>query len=198
MGNKHVMKWWKTSKFTKCILNIIFDEGHCIRQWGSFRKEYLHVGELRYLIPDIIPFYVASATLPPAILQDIIDSLHLQPKMTKTFIRSTDRPDLRLMVQTMVFPANSFKDLAFLIPEGWKEGDPPPPKFLIFFDSTKQAEAACRWLRKRLPASLRKMLVYFHSTMTQDYREDTVEELRTGIVFGMTATDSFGMVSMCH
>ncbi|KAJ7161557.1 hypothetical protein C8R46DRAFT_1037757 [Mycena filopes] len=34
-----------------------------------------------------------------------------------------------------------FKDLAFLIPENWKPGDPPPPKFLIFFDSI--ADSSC-------------------------------------------------------
>jgi hypothetical protein len=46
------------------------------------------------------------------------------------------------MARSLVFPAKSFRDLAFLIPDNFKEGDPPPPKFLIFFDNTKEAERA--------------------------------------------------------
>ena len=195
MGNGHIIKWWKNPKFTRRILNFIFDESHCVRQWASFRKEYLHVGELRYLIPETIPFYAASATMPPAILQDVMDTLHFRPGMTTKFIRSTDRPELCLMVQPMVFPANSYQDLAFLVPEGLKEGSLPPPKFLVFFDNTREAEAACRWLRNRLPKSQRRNLAYFHSTMTIEYREEKVDDLRKSKLFGKFATDSFGMVS---
>ncbi|KAM6489692.1 P-loop containing nucleoside triphosphate hydrolase protein [Amanita muscaria] len=193
MGNYHIEQWWKKPKFTKRILNFIFDEGHCIKQWGSFRKEYLHVGELRYLIPDIIPFYVASATLPPAILHDVIETLRLRPDMTEKLIQSNERPDLRLMVRPLVYPAKSFKDLEFLIPDNFREGDPPPSKFLVFFDNTKEAEAACKRLRNRLPSNLRKKLVYFHSTMTQEYREAKVDDLRESEVWGKFTTDSFGM-----
>ncbi|KAM6503169.1 P-loop containing nucleoside triphosphate hydrolase protein [Amanita muscaria] len=194
MGNYHVEQWWKKPKFTKRILNFIFDEGHCIKQWGSFRKEYLHVGELRYLIPDIIPFYVASATLPPTILHDVIESLRLRPDMTEKLIQSNERPDLRLMVRLLMYPAKSFKDLEFLIPDNFREGDPPPLKFLVFFDNTKEVEAACKRLRNRLPSNLWKKLVYFHSTMTQEYREEKVDDLRESEVWGKFTTDSFGML----
>jgi len=53
----------------------------------------------------------------------------------------------------MAFPANSFRDLAFLIPEGFKEGDPPPPKFLVFFSDRKVAAVAAQYLQSRLPGS---------------------------------------------
>ena len=34
------------------VFNIIFDEGHCITQWGSsFRLEYKLVGVLRFIAP---------------------------------------------------------------------------------------------------------------------------------------------------
>ena len=52
MGNEEVNKMWKKSKVTKRILNFIFDEGYCISQWGSFRKEYLHV--IAYVLGMII------------------------------------------------------------------------------------------------------------------------------------------------
>jgi septal ring factor EnvC (AmiA/AmiB activator) len=71
------------------------------------------------------------------------------------------------MARGLVFPANSFKDLAFLIPAGFKEGDPPPAKFIVFFDNTKEAERGAKYLRTLLPESLRSKVMYFHSTMTQ-------------------------------
>ncbi|KAF8148030.1 hypothetical protein B0H34DRAFT_669140 [Crassisporium funariophilum] len=77
MGCPEVEKLWKNSCCTSRILNFIFDEGHCIREWGKFRKEYLHLGDLCYLIPEIIPFYVAPATLPPSLLLDVVQILRL-------------------------------------------------------------------------------------------------------------------------
>lgn len=75
MGNNELEKLWKKAEFTKWLLNFIFDEGHCISQWASFRAEYAHLGALCYLIPENIPFYVASATLPLPVLFDIIETL---------------------------------------------------------------------------------------------------------------------------
>ena len=67
MNNPNVDKLWKKPQFMKKILNFIFDEEHCISQWGAFLKEYLQIGALRYLIPESIPFYIPSATLPPTV-----------------------------------------------------------------------------------------------------------------------------------
>jgi len=47
MGNDDVEKLWKKPEFTKWLLNFVFDEGHCISQWGSFRKEYAHLKPAR-------------------------------------------------------------------------------------------------------------------------------------------------------
>jgi superfamily II DNA helicase RecQ len=151
MNNPHVDTLWKKSQFTKKILNFIFDEGHCISQWGAFRNEYLQVGALRYLIPESIPFYIASVTLPRVVLSDIIDIMHLRPNKTEYIMCSNNRPEINLVVKTLDFPANSFKDLAFLIPEGYSERDAPLPKFLIFFNSRVEAEKACLFLQSLLP-----------------------------------------------
>ncbi|KAF8231200.1 hypothetical protein L208DRAFT_1278234, partial [Tricholoma matsutake] len=93
MASEEVEKLWKKPKFTSSILNFIFDEGHCISEWGEFRKEYLHIGSLRYLIPDTIPFYVASATLPASVLIDVVDILQLWSENIEQIIRSNDCPN---------------------------------------------------------------------------------------------------------
>jgi superfamily II DNA/RNA helicase len=133
--------------------------------------------------------------LPPALLLDVIEILRLRPNKTEHIIRSNDRPDIRLMVWGLVFPALSFKDLEFLIPKGYKDGDPPIPEFLIFFDNTKEAERACRYLRTLLPLSLRNKIKYFHSTMTQAYRDEELAEMQDSSTWGLCCTDAFGMVS---
>ena len=38
---------WNSAPFVSKILNVIFDKGHCISQWGdTFRNDYAQVGKL--------------------------------------------------------------------------------------------------------------------------------------------------------
>jgi len=120
MGSGEVEKLWKTASFTKRILNFIFDEGHCISQWGTFRKEYLNLGQLCYLIPEHILFYVALATLPLPILLDVVDILKIRLDQAEQILHSNDCPEISLLVRRLTFSAKSFQDLAFLIPEGFR------------------------------------------------------------------------------
>lgn len=175
----------------------MFDEGHCILQWGStFRPEYGEVGVVRYLLPDT-PIYVTSATIPPPMIPDIRDKLHLQ-KDCLLSRRSNDRPNIHFVVLQMKYPQNSYHDLAFLIPKDWKDGDPLPVKFMVFFNRKKQAEDAALYLMARLPLALRNKLVWFHAGMTNFFRVEKVEEYKKGDLWGMTMTDAGGMVGTDH
>ncbi|KAH9833827.1 P-loop containing nucleoside triphosphate hydrolase protein [Rhodofomes roseus] len=190
----HCDRLWKLPSFTSRLLYVVFDEGHCIQEWNSFREQYKYVGALRHLIPDMIPFYVASATLPTPLLAEVSEILQLRKDRTEHILRSNDRPDIALGVRKMVHAASSFKDLEFLIPDGFAEGDPPPPRFLVFCNSIKETEAACKYLRSRLPAHLRlSKIKYFHASMTSHYRMDEYEALKNGDTFGLCVTDAFGM-----
>ena len=195
MANLDVQDLWKKPKVTRRLLNFIFDEGQCISQWGSFRNEYLHLGLLRYLIPEAVPFYVPSATLPPVVISDINEILHLRADFTERIMCSNDRPEIALVIRGLTFPANSFRDLAFIIPDGFQDGDPPPKKFLIFFNSKKEAEDASLYLQSRLPKALRMKIKWFHAVNTPEYREEEVELLKKDETWGYCCTDSFGMVS---
>lgn len=188
-------KLLQTPVFVSKLLNIVFDEGHCISTWKKFRSAYERVGMLRYLLPGV-PFYVASATLPPEVLSDVLDTLNLRRHQTKFIMHSNDRPDVYLTVREMKHAVSRFEDLAFLIPDGWRESDGPPPKFLVFFDSIQDTEAAVRYLRTRLPEKYAKKIRYFHATMTGEYRDEELEAYRDDDgTWGMAVTDAFGMVS---
>jgi superfamily II DNA helicase RecQ len=146
MGSPHVDNLWRNTKLTSRILCFIIDEGHCVSEWGSFRTEYPLLGNLRYLIAETVPIYTASATMPMDVLHDVTEVLHLRSQETEHITCSNDRPNIHLVVQEIKHAVSSYADLAFLIPDNFSEGDVPPKKFLVFFDSTKEAEAATRYL----------------------------------------------------
>lgn len=89
---------------------------------------------------------IASATLTPDTLSNAIHLLNMHPDKMITIRQSSDRPNIKIGVRKIKYALNSFADLAFLIPKGWKEGDPPPPKFLIFFDDIQDAINAAHYL----------------------------------------------------
>ncbi|TFY54480.1 hypothetical protein EVJ58_g8840 [Rhodofomes roseus] len=157
------------------------------------RSQY--VGMLRHLIPNTVPFYVASATLPASLLVDVTELLQLCKDRTEHIIRSNDRPDIALGVQMMQHAAHTFKDLDFLIPDNFQEGDVPPPKFLVFCNSVKETEAACKYLRRRLPHHLcQEKIKYFHASMSPFFRVDEYERFKSGDRYGLCVTDAFGML----
>jgi superfamily II DNA helicase RecQ len=188
---------WKNPNFVKRIISIVWDEGQCVSRWADIRPEYKDAERLRYLLPKNIPFYVTSATLPPLVLYDVMDILHIRHDNVHIMQRSNDRPNVHLIVRQMVHPAKSFLDLAFLIPDnlppGWK-----PPKFLVFFDSIAESIAAAKFLRSRLPPELRWMIKWFNADMSSQFREDEAENLKQGTTWGLCCTESFGMVRFKH
>ncbi|KAH6880873.1 P-loop containing nucleoside triphosphate hydrolase protein [Coprinopsis sp. MPI-PUGE-AT-0042] len=178
--------------FASRLLNIIFDEAHCVSTWSRFRGAYLDLGILCYLLPGI-PFYIASATLPSGILSSVMDILDMKRNETKFIIHSNDRADIHLMVKEMEHAVNSYKDLSFLIPDSWTETKPPPPKFLVFFDSIPETEHAVAFLRSRLPKKYAEKVRYFHAPMMNEFREEHLELFRSSETWGLCVTDTFGM-----
>ncbi|KAJ3560032.1 hypothetical protein NP233_g11097 [Leucocoprinus birnbaumii] len=189
MNNPHIEELWKSQEFISRLAYFVFDEAHCIRQWGGFRNAYRDVGLLKYLTSKKVPCYAASATLPQAILDDVISTLELDREKIEYVLRSNSRPDISLTVWPIVYASKSFKDLDFLlrVPRG------RPPKFLVFFDNIKKAEQATKYLRQLLPRPLQCKIKYFHSGMSQEYCDIELEAFRVSETWGLCVTDAFGM-----
>jgi hypothetical protein len=146
-------KLWKNPAFIKQVISIVWEEGHFTSKWADIRPEYKDIERLWYLLPKEIPFYIMTTTLPPVILQNVMEILHIRPNKVEIIQRSNDHLNVHLVVRQMLHPANSFLNLAWLIPEkpppGWR-----PLKFLIFSASIAESITAAKFLQSRLPLEL--------------------------------------------
>ena len=193
----------KKKKFASQLITIILDEVHCLKLWSSFRHDYQDLGRLRFVLPDRVHFALVSATLPRPVLTPVMSHLGITLDKLYALRLSNDRDNIALVVRKMKYPANSFRDLDFLISGDTaldaSEGSQRQrhKKFVIFFDNKKEATSAGHYLRKRLPIDQRDRIIWFMSDMSSGFKEAGVANLASGELLGICATDSFGMVSIC-
>ncbi|KAI6004190.1 P-loop containing nucleoside triphosphate hydrolase protein [Pisolithus albus] len=183
----------KNPLFTQCIISIIIDEAHCLTDWGEFRPEYRELGQLQYVVPMSVPLLVTSATITKGTLRDLTHLLHMSSRRTVIIHWSSDHPNIGICVKKIKYALNSFADLTFLVPAGFKVGDPPPPKFLIFFDDIPASINAACVLRHRLPRELKEKIRWFNTDMSTQYKETELQKLTNGETWGLCTTTSFGM-----
>ena len=196
LNDKRFEILWTKKQFTDNIVNFVLDEAHVIKDWGStFRTDYLKIGPIRYLFPRMIGFHLGSATIGPGLVPELVKNLHLRTDKLSVMRLNTDRPNIHLVVRRMQHPLNSYEDLGFIIKKNLGSGDAPPPKFLVFFNSRGEAQAGAEYLRARLSTDLRDKVKWFHSGMTDDFREKEMHALIIGESYGEGSTDAAGMVS---
>jgi len=126
---------------------------------------------------------------------DIKEALHIDSNCL-VFWRSNDRHNVAFCVKKMWYSMSSFEDLAFLVPSKWVEGDPPPHKFMVFFNNKRKAENASTFLRKRMPQALKDKVKWFHAGMTKFFRTEELESFNKGGTWGLCMTDVGGMVQI--
>jgi superfamily II DNA helicase RecQ len=178
---------WGKKRVMDNVINIVLDEAHVIKEWGgTFRTDYLKLGPLRYRFRRMIPYNAGSATVGNEMESELTKNLHLRKDSLAIMCRNTDRPNIFLVVERMKHPANSYEDLAFLIKKNLGPGDRPPLKFLVFFNSRAEAQAGAEWDKVK----------WFHSGMTDEFREEEMHALIISESFGEGSTDAAGIVSL--
>ena len=84
------------------IALFAIDEAHCVSQWGhDFRPEYIQLGQLRRLFPEV-PLVALTATADPQTRADIIGRLGLRG--AACHVAGFDRPNIRYTVAEKLKP----------------------------------------------------------------------------------------------
>ncbi|KAM6504358.1 P-loop containing nucleoside triphosphate hydrolase protein [Amanita muscaria] len=185
-------KLMKDKLFINLLIGIVIDEAHCISQWGSFRPEYRHIGQLRYLQRKRCLYLITSATMSPAIILDVKKVLNLDEDKLLISRCSVNRSNFAIVVLPIIHPLGSFTDLKFLL-NGWKPGAQLPPKFIVFFDNIQTSVHAAKFLRSLLPKDHQYRIKWFNSEMSESFKDAEAERLGKGVTWGLMTTDSFGM-----
>ena len=156
---------------------VAVDEAHCISQWGhSFRNEYLGLGRLREIFPDV-PLVALTATADKATRDDIVERLF--GGQARVFVSGFDRPNIFIGVEDKKDPARQIE--SFVRAREGLSG-------IVYRISRKKVEETA----ERLAAAGIRALPY-HAGLTPETRAANQEIFlaEDGVV--MVATVAFGM-----
>jgi hypothetical protein len=160
-----------STHFSLMIISIIFDKGHT---WANFHIDYGLVGCLHILLPPGTPIVIADAMLPPNIFEDLKEVLHFQKLELVVFRESCNQLDISILIRLMLNTLSSFRDLDLVLCD-WKDGDVPPPKFLIFLDSINESVKATMHLKSLLLKQYYNKVNWFNSEMSPTYKIEEFE-----------------------
>jgi ATP-dependent DNA helicase RecQ len=157
---------------------MAIDEAHCVSQWGhDFRPEYLTLGNVARQIGGRLQTLAFTATADAPTRNDIVDKLF--PAPPRVFVRSFDRPNLRLAFKPK--ERSSRQVLSFVRGHEAESG-------IVYCASRRKVEE----LAETLKAAGVNALPY-HAGLDKAVRDNNQDafQQQDGVV--MTATVAFGM-----
>ncbi len=153
------------------------DEAHCISDWGhDFRPEYLKLGRLRKLFPEI-PMIALTATAEPHTRRDILERLDL--KDARCYISGFDRPNIRYSVVEKRKPFAQLTEYLHSRPSG---------AGIVYCLSRKRVdEVAGRLVEAGFRAAP------YHAGLSASERKKTQDDFLRDEIRVIVATVAFGM-----
>ncbi|KAJ7841970.1 P-loop containing nucleoside triphosphate hydrolase protein [Mycena leptocephala] len=184
----------RKSAFGSCCLSVFIDEAHCISHWGaSFRKKYASIGIIRAFLPRTTPIIAVTATLTPRVHQDLIVKLQFDPKNYVFCNIGNDRPNVSQIIRSMEHPANSYRDIDFMVDP---EAEPKDIKLsFLYSDDIADGGKLVDHLNGQVnPAYRSRGLVRpYNAGMSREYRAHVMALFKAGIVRILVCTDAAGM-----
>ncbi|PCH45073.1 hypothetical protein WOLCODRAFT_77371, partial [Wolfiporia cocos MD-104 SS10] len=145
LEHKEFSRLMRTPSFTENICAVAINEAHCASHWGeNFRKKYAELHKLHAFVPCHVPFLATSATLPPHILNDVMQKLCIRPQNTYFVNRGNDRPNITVAAFRMAGGASNLSALNFALDEAIEGGS--LERTIIFFNDHDTAMRACSHL----------------------------------------------------
>ncbi|MSM38904.1 MAG: DNA helicase RecQ [Geobacter sp.] len=159
------------------IALFAIDEAHCVSQWGhDFRPEYVQLGRLRSLFPEV-PLIALTATADPQTRTDIIERLRLSA--ATCHVAGFDRPNIRY---TVVAKQKAPQQLLAFLKERPKEAG------IVYALSRKRVEEVAA----RLSAAGIEAAPY-HAGLPDRERSRVQEAFQRDDLRVVVATVAFGM-----
>jgi ATP-dependent DNA helicase RecQ len=160
------------------VAMMAIDEAHCVSQWGhDFRPEYLTLGSLARQIGGRLQTMALTATADAPTRGDIVEKLFARPP--RTFVRSFDRPNLRLAFKPK--ERSSRQVLGFVQSHEGESG-------IVYCASRRKVEELALALKdagvKALP---------YHAGLDKAVRDANQDRFQQEDGVVMTATVAFGM-----
>lgn len=70
------------------------------------------------------------------------------------------------------------------------DGNARPPKFMVFVNKRNEAQELTENEWENMSPELREKVVWFHSGMSPEFREDAIRKLQSGEIWGIICTDA--------
>ncbi len=157
---------------------IAIDEAHCVSQWGhDFRPEYLRLGELGRLFPDV-PRIAVTATADEITRKEIISRLDLS--RGQLFVSGFDRPNINYQVVLKDNPRRQL--LAFIKEKHMGHSG------IVYCMTRKKTEDTAQWLSSQGIDAMA-----YHGGMDGDSRREYQRRFQEEDGVVMVATIAFGM-----
>lgn len=160
-----------------CIVDLVaIDEAHCIAQWGhDFRPSYRAISKVRNLFPKAT-FLALTATAPPKVQAEIIESLQL--KSVQIFKKSVKRDNL---VYQIVNSSSKLDDLVYCLRK-------LPGSSIVFVRTRKQTFEIATHLQ-----SLGFDADFFHAKLLPEEKIQKQKAWTESSSQIMVSTNAFGM-----
>ncbi|KAF8156295.1 P-loop containing nucleoside triphosphate hydrolase protein [Mycena galopus ATCC 62051] len=183
----------KPSFGARC-LSVFIDEAHCVSHWGdSFRKKYASIGVIRAFLPQSTLIVAVTATLTPRVREDLVTKLQFNPNDYIFCSIGNDRPNVAQIVRALEHPANSYRDLDFMVdptttPEKIKRA-------FLYTDDIRDGGKIADHLNARVHPSFRArgLVRPYNAGMSTKYRTEVMALFKAGIVRILICTDAAGM-----
>ncbi|PPQ92834.1 hypothetical protein CVT25_004322 [Psilocybe cyanescens] len=179
---------------SRCLA-VFIDEAHCVSHWGaSFRKAYSRIGLIRAFLPRDTPIVAVTATLTPLVQQDLVSKLQFNRNEYLFINLGNDRQNVSQVVRAMEHPANTFRDLDFLVPIDMSSPNNIRKGFL-YCDDIKAGSLITDYLNKRVTPVYRHygLIRPYNASMSKKYRKRVMRLFCQGKIRILVCTDAAGM-----